>query len=257
MHTAAFLIWQVHTAAFLRDSLLPDVVWPFIANAFDFALDGVGPGSDGAQEAPPLLRVSDAFVVKYNASGGQQNQMATHRDGALFSFNVALNELDEYEDGGTYFRKLERNVRSPKGHLLAHSSALMHGGHPTSSGVRYVLVAFCTIAPEYYDWASRFYEHVHERVDPGDEALSSSRSLPRGMLTGGLVYRQARQASLEGQRGELAEEDAEESEAGAAAGDGTADEGEGERVASAPERGSSENIPYSVSDAATWQKRIK
>jgi|TARA_B110001469_G_C9456910_1_gene230467 hypothetical protein len=63
------------------------------------------------------------------------------RPGALFSFNLALNGLEEYEGGGTYFRRLEGSgaaaaLRSPKGHLLAHSSALVHGGHPISSGVR-------------------------------------------------------------------------------------------------------------------------
>lgn len=47
--------------------------------------------------------------------------------------------------GGTYFRVLEDMgggddgegaLRSEQGHLLAHSSALMHGGHPIISGVR-------------------------------------------------------------------------------------------------------------------------
>ena len=96
-----------------------------------------------------------------------------------------MNDLAEYEGGGTYFRKLEgdggsdedacgASLRSPKGHVIAHSSALMHGGHPTTKGVRYILVAFCTIAPEYAGWASRFYEHVNQKVDPGDEALVSS-----------------------------------------------------------------------------------
>jgi len=212
------------TAAWLRESLLPDAAWPFLVHAFDFALqgaerdsldlDGNGGGGGEVQSAREALRVSDAFVVKYNASAGQQGSMPSHRDGAVFSFNVALNGLDDYEGGGTYFRKLDRNasgggggggdssgaLRSPKGHIVAHSSALMHGGHPTTSGVRYILVAFCTIAPEYYGWASRFYEHVLESVDPGDEAAFAKRALPRGMLTAGNEYRQARQASLEGER---------------------------------------------------------
>ena len=116
--------------------------------------------------------------------------------GAVFSFNVALNDLDEYEGGGTYFRKLDEGghdggaadggadadddggageaadasaLRSPKGHIMAHSSALLHGGHPISSGVRYILVAFCTIDPAHLSWASRFYGYVQDVVDPGDE----------------------------------------------------------------------------------------
>ena len=68
------------TAEWLRDSFLPDVAWPFVAHAFGFALqdarrDGAWPGVDGgsdAQVARAALRVSDAFVVKYNASAGQQ-----------------------------------------------------------------------------------------------------------------------------------------------------------------------------------------
>ena len=95
------------------------------------------------------------------------------RSGTLFSFNVALNGLEEYEGGGTYFRRLEHTggtaaLRSPKGHLLAHSSALVHGGHPISSGVRYILVAFCTIDPAYARWAYALSEHVQAVVDPGE-----------------------------------------------------------------------------------------
>lgn len=201
------------TSKWLRDSLLPDVAWPFIAHAFHSLLngaerDGSGPfdeaGGADAQEARAALRVSDAFVVKYDASAGQR-QMAPHRDGAVFSFNVALNDLDEYEGGGTYFRALGRDgsvgvLRSPKGHVLAHSSALMHAGAEVKAGVRYILVAFCTIAPEYAGWARSFYEHVNGRVDPGEEQAFTQRSLPLGMLTAGRVYRQARQATLEGER---------------------------------------------------------
>ena len=128
--------------------------------------------------------------------------------------------------GGTYFRKLDERtaggggeggssegsgsdssgggddgvLRLPKGHIVAHSSALMHGGHPTTRGVRYILVAFCTIAPEYADWASRLYKHVNEHVDPGEVGGFAPRALPRGMLTAGAEYRQARQWSLEGER---------------------------------------------------------
>lgn len=218
------------TVAWLRESLLPETVWPFLAHAFGFALrgaqrdgaqrdggidgggregDGEGEGEDDgeAREALATLRVSDAFVVKYNASVGERRSMPQHRDGAVFSFNIALNGFDEYGGGGTYFRRLDDGgggasgaLRLRKGHVVAHSSALMHGGHPTTSGVRYILVAFCTVAPEYASWASRFYDHVNTHVDPGEAGDFAPRALPRGMLTAGSEYRQARQWSLEGDR---------------------------------------------------------
>ena len=154
------------TLRWLREKLLPEIAWPFIAHAFDFALRG------GGGDARDAIRVSEAFVVKYNASSGQRE--LRYRDGCVLSFNIALNDLHEYEGGGTYFRALGDGgvdasaLRSPKGHLLCHSSALMHGGHPIRSGVRYILVAFCTVDPAYMPWAARFYEHVQGVVDPGE-----------------------------------------------------------------------------------------
>ena len=123
------------------------------------------------------LRVVDAFIVKYNATAGQRG-LKPHRDGSVFSFNVALNDLSEYSGGGTSFRILEGSknddpfskkccIRSKKGHILAHSSALMHGGHPIRAGVRYLLVVFVSIDPFYRPWASSFYESVKE-LDPDD-----------------------------------------------------------------------------------------
>ena len=45
------------------------------------------------------------------------------------------------------------SITSKKGHILAHN-ALMHGGHPISKGVRYLLVAFVSADPLYRPWAS-------------------------------------------------------------------------------------------------------
>merc|ERR1719491_1484215 len=115
------------------------MAWPLLARAFPHLLTGdhflphlglladhdrdhdVPPGGDGdggcaphgGDDARAAIRVNEAFVVKYNASSGQR-LLKPHRDGAsgarsgtLFSFNVALNGLEEYEGGGTYFRRLE------------------------------------------------------------------------------------------------------------------------------------------------------
>lgn len=137
------------TLDWFRDDALPSVVYPFLAQTYDFVLPD-----------PSHLRVVDAFVVKYNASGGQI-ELKPHRDGSVVSFNIALNSLDDYEGGGTWFDRLQTSLRSEKGHILAHASALLHGGHPIQSGVRYILVAF-VILRSYPNFASRFYEHVRD-----------------------------------------------------------------------------------------------
>ena len=63
----------------------------------------------------------------------------------------------------------------------------MHGGHPISSGVRYILVAFCTIDPAYMGWAASWYEHVQDVIDPGDEDGKPQEKDARARLPGGLL----------------------------------------------------------------------
>ena len=109
-----------NTLEYFRTKLLPEIAWPFLAKAFGFVL----PSPEGEEELAGALRAAEAFIVKYNASAGQK-ELKPHRDGSVFSFNVALNDLDEYEGGGTEFEALDgKAIRSPRGHLLAHSSAL-------------------------------------------------------------------------------------------------------------------------------------
>jgi hypothetical protein len=49
-------------------------------------------------------------VLKYNASAGQAF-LGTHRDGCLLTVTVALNSLDAYEGGGTFFEPLDSALR--------------------------------------------------------------------------------------------------------------------------------------------------
>ena len=72
------------TRAWFNEACL-DRLYPFLAACFAEALPN-----------PRALRVADSFVVKYNAAGGQTS-LAPHRDGSVISFNIALNELGEYE----------------------------------------------------------------------------------------------------------------------------------------------------------------
>ena len=172
------------TIKWFKEKLLPDIAFPFVAKAFEYSfpenLLRVGTNGEKMSASVGLgigLRVVDAFVVKYNATAGQR-ELKQHRDGSVFSFNVALNDLSEYSGGGTSFRILQRHesnalndkssyIRSKKGHILAHSSALVHGGHPINAGVRYLLVVFVSVDPLYRPWASSFYERV-KGMDPAD-----------------------------------------------------------------------------------------
>ncbi|KAJ1453289.1 hypothetical protein M885DRAFT_524688 [Pelagophyceae sp. CCMP2097] len=144
------LIELPQTLKWFKEQALPNAIYPFLAENFQFALPN-----------PTAVRVVDAFVVKYNATAGQ-SFLKPHRDGSVLSFNIALNDVGDYDGGGTWFEGLGSAVRSDNGHVLAHASGLLHGGHPITGGVRYILVAFC-IVRDYPNFAYRFYEHVRDR----------------------------------------------------------------------------------------------
>ena len=137
------------TLAFLNEHALPKRIYPMLADRFA----GLLPDADGR-----CLRVVDAFVVKYDAAGGQ-TELKPHRDGSVFSFNIALNERCEYEGGGTWFAGIDRAFAIEKGHVLAHMSGMLHGGHPITSGTRYILVSFVVIQG-YQNYAMRLMKSV-------------------------------------------------------------------------------------------------
>ena len=135
------------TRRLLNEHVLPHRIYPMLGHAFEPFLSNWR-----------ALRVADAFVVKYNASGGQ-TFLSPHRDGSVLSFNIALNERGEYEGGGTWFDGLGGALPIDKGHVCSHASGVLHGGHPITSGVRYILVAF-VIVEGYQNWAMRFMKAV-------------------------------------------------------------------------------------------------
>jgi len=109
--------------------------------AMQFGEDEVGIGGSG-------VFIHDAFVVRYDASGGQ-NHLPLHRDQSTHSFTIALNSLSDYDGGGTYIASIKRAVRPSKGGALSfRGDELLHGGDPVVSGRRYIIVAFCYVCKQ-------------------------------------------------------------------------------------------------------------
>ncbi len=137
-----------HTMKFIRKALVQRI-YPLLRTQFGKYL-------------PPTssynLRVADGFIVKYDAEGGQ-SELKPHRDGSVFSFNVALNPATEFEGGGTWFNSLNHAVKIDEGEVVSHASGILHGGHAITKGKRYILVAF-VIVEGYDSWSMRFYNQV-------------------------------------------------------------------------------------------------
>lgn len=106
---------------------------------------------------PESVMPVDVFLVKYQSEEGGQRELSVHRDGALMTFSLLLNDPADFTGGGTYFEESGRVYRPAQGVAVMHSGKLRHGGFPITSGTRYVLVGFClvdheTVSPELKDW---------------------------------------------------------------------------------------------------------
>lgn len=90
--------------------------------------------------------IHDAFIVRYDASGGQKH-LPLHRDQSTHSFTVALNSSSDYDGGGTYVAALKRSIRPSIGGMTSfRGDELLHGGDPVVLGRRYIIVAFCYVS---------------------------------------------------------------------------------------------------------------
>lgn len=91
------------------------------------------------------FEISDLNIIKY--SNELQTHLAHHTDISFLSFNIALNNLTDYEGGGTYFDDgLIMNI--DKGDMLVHCGKIMHSGLTITRGIRYILVGFINIIYE-------------------------------------------------------------------------------------------------------------
>ena len=103
---------------------------------------------------PEALRFNDLFFVRYSAAEGEQNELASHTDGSIFSFNLLLTPPSAFEGGGTFFEvngTRSAPVSPPvQGGAVVHSGRVRHGGAPITSGERILLVGFVDVEPTPY-----------------------------------------------------------------------------------------------------------
>eukprot|EP00562_Extubocellulus_spinifer_P008198 CAMPEP_0178504300 /NCGR_PEP_ID=MMETSP0696-20121128/18515_1 /TAXON_ID=265572 /ORGANISM="Extubocellulus spinifer, Strain CCMP396" /LENGTH=834 /DNA_ID=CAMNT_0020133517 /DNA_START=53 /DNA_END=2557 /DNA_ORIENTATION=+ len=119
------------------NDVLDNRLRPLMANQFGSAEVGVN-GSG--------VRVHDAFVVRYDADGGQRH-LPIHTDDSTHSITIALNDVTAYDGGGTYVVSLGRAFRPSLGGVMTfRGDQLQHGADPVVRGTRYVIVAFCYVS---------------------------------------------------------------------------------------------------------------
>lgn len=89
--------------------------------------------------------ITDLTILKY--SNELQNYLDSHVDSSFITFNIALNNITEYDGGGTYFDD-GLTVKIDKGDMLIHCGKVVHRGLTINKGVRYILVGFINIVYE-------------------------------------------------------------------------------------------------------------
>ena len=85
----------------------------------------------------------DLFFVKYDVYN--QNSLSMHRDGSIISFNILLNNHNDFIGGGTYFKHINKIITINQGQCVIHSGKLLHSGNAITNGERYILVGFLDV----------------------------------------------------------------------------------------------------------------
>jgi hypothetical protein len=87
------------------------------------------------------------FIAKYKATN--QPSLGIHHDTSLITALANLSQVGEdFEGGGTFFKKQKITVQPPKGHVSIHPGNITHkhGARPTTGGTRYIIVSFSSFS---------------------------------------------------------------------------------------------------------------
>lgn len=85
---------------------------------------------------------SENFLAKYVPTA--QGHLSIHHDRADVTCLVQLSELDEYDGGGTWFRRQKKLVKNDIGYATLHPGNITHkhGARAVTKGTRYIIVSF-------------------------------------------------------------------------------------------------------------------
>lgn len=99
---------------------------------------------------PYFFTVNDLFIIKYEEN--KQYELEKHKDGSFISFNILLNNSNEFEGGGTLFELSngeQITLKGNQGDLIFHRGNMVHSGLKITKGTRYLLVGFLNYLPEF------------------------------------------------------------------------------------------------------------
>jgi tetratricopeptide (TPR) repeat protein len=115
---------------------------PELLSWFNLQLEQmIFPAMEEHFETVGRLRIFDAFLVKYDADTGQK-RLPLHNDQSEFSLTIAMNGINCYEGGGTYFNDVGETVKTDVGGIISFKGELLHAGQMITYGQRYVIVCF-------------------------------------------------------------------------------------------------------------------
>ena len=110
--------------------------------------------------SPAALRAHSVSLLKYNASHPRTD---VHIDNGILALTVAMTPKDQYVGGGTFFEHMGSDDVLPMdaGFGTFRPGSVRHGGHPVTSGTRYILGGFLLLEDRV--------EHVRRLKNRGTE----------------------------------------------------------------------------------------
>ena len=85
---------------------------------------------------------AENFLAKYVPHA--QGHLSIHHDSSDITCLIQLSDFDEYEGGGTWFRRQKKLVKNPIGYATIHPGNITHkhGARAVTEGTRYIVVSF-------------------------------------------------------------------------------------------------------------------